>query len=198
MYEPNFRPAPLDAGAVAVAAPSAGGFWRRQFAESATPKQRRFDIAFGIVLPVLCFVFDPLVFHGWFMEGEGFYGRWRSYAYTVAALEMVALAAWLLRARGGGRPQAALGGVLFAGGVFSFVVGVAILPLSLLGLVVYLVGVFGFIPFPTAIIYLRSGWYAAALGRSHDDMTWREAAEFALGFGFALAAPALAPFLLLF
>ena len=192
MYEPNFRPAPLGVGA--VAAPPVRGFWRRQFAESVTPRQRHFDIAFGIALPVLCFVLDPVVFKGWFLEGKGFYGRWQSYAYTVGALEMVALAAWLLRAGGAGRPPAALGGVLFAGGIFSLVVGVAILPLSLLGLIFFLAGVFGFIPFPTAVIYLRNGWRAAALGRADGDMSWREAAEFVLGFAFALGAPALTPY----
>jgi hypothetical protein len=198
MYEPNFRPAPLDAGAVAVAAPPARGFWRRQFAESVTPRQRQFDIAFGLVLPVVCFVFDPVVFQGWLMDGDGFYGHWRSYAYTVSALEVVALAAWLLRAGGAGRPPAALGGVLVAGGLFSFVIGMAILPLSLVGLIFYFAGVFGLIPFPTAIIYLRNGWRAAALNRPNDDLTWREAAEFAVGFVFALSAPALTRLWMLF
>lgn len=196
MYEPDFRPAPL--GVDALAAPPARGFWRSQFAEGATRAQRRFDIAFGIILPVLCFVFDPIVFRGWFMGGGGVYGHFRSYAYTVGALEMVALAAWLLRAGGAGRPQAALGGVLFAGGIFSLAVGVLIMPLSLLGLIFFLAGVFGFTPFPTAVVYLRNGWRAAALGRPHDDMTWREAAEFALGFVFALGAPALTPYRVLF
>ncbi|MET0626541.1 MAG: hypothetical protein ABW250_26640 [Pyrinomonadaceae bacterium] len=192
MYELNFRPA------VAVAAPRRYEFWRRQFAETATPAQRRFDVAFGIILPVLCFVFDPIVFREWDTAGGGIYGRWRSYAYTVSALEMVALAAWLLKARGAGRPPAALGGVLFAGGLFSLLVGVAILPFSLFGLIVFFVGVFGFMPFPTAIVYLRNGWRAAALVRPNDDMSWREAAEFALGLVFALAAPALTRLWILF
>jgi hypothetical protein len=196
MYEPDFRPAPP--GVDALAAPPAWGFWRRQFAESVTPRQRHFDITFGIVLPILCLVLDPIVFREWDIEVGGFYRRWRSYAYTVSTLEMVALAAWLLRAGGAGRPPAALGGVLVAGGIFSFVVGVAILPFSLLGLVFFFVGVFGFIPFPTAVIYLRNGWRAAALNRSNDDMTWREAAEFAFGFVFALGAPALARLWILF
>jgi hypothetical protein len=196
MYEPNFRPAPPDAGA--AAAPPRRCFWRSQFAEGATRAQRRFDITFGIILPVLCFVFDPVVFRGWYMGSGGVYGHFRSYAYTVGALEMVALAAWLLRAGGAGRPPAALGGVLFAGGAFSLVVGLAILPFSLLGLVFFFAGVFGFIPFPTAVIYLRNGWRAASLGRPDGDVGWREAAEFALGFIFALGAPALTPYWTLF
>ncbi|MCA1617756.1 MAG: hypothetical protein LC795_00265 [Acidobacteria bacterium] len=198
MYEPNFRHAPLEAGAVAVATPTVRGFWRRQFADAATPAQRKFDATFGIILPVLCFFFDPVVFREWHMEDGGIYERWQSYTYTVCTLEMVALAAWLLRPRGtAGLPPAALGGVLFAGGLFSLVVGVAILPLSLLGLI-FLAGVFGFTPFPTAVVYLRSGWRAAALGRSNDDATWRNTVEFALGFVFALGAPALTRLWILF
>ncbi len=191
MYEPDFRPAS------APARRQLRPFWRRQFAEQATRSQRRFDVAFGLFMPVLCFVFDPIVFRDWHIEDGGVYERAQSYAYTVGTLEMVALAAWLLRGRGAGRPPAALGGVLFAGGLFSLAVGVAILPFSLLGLIL-LVGVFGFTPFATAVVYLRNGWRAAALGRPNDRMGWRDAAEFALGFVFALGAPALAPYRILF
>lgn len=191
MYELDFRPASVPARR------RLRPFWRRQFAESVTPAQRRFDITFGIILPVLCFVFDPIVFREWRTDGGGIYGRFQPYAYTVGTLEMVALAAWLLRAGGAGRPPAALGGVLFAGGLFSLAVGMAILPFSLVGLFLF-VGVFGFTPFPTAVVYLRNGWRAAALGRPNDDPTWREAAEFALGFVFALGAPALTPHWILF
>jgi hypothetical protein len=184
MYEPDFRPA----RAAAARAPQ--GFWRRQFGEQATPKQRRFDVAFGFVLPALCFVFDPLVFREWFSDEPGFLlGRWQFYAYTVSALEMVALAAWLSGAGGRGRPPAALGGVLLAGGVFSLVVGVLILPFSLVGILFFFVGVLGFTPLLTAVVYLRNGWRAANPGRSGDDMSWRDAAAFAFGFVFALGAP---------
>ena len=143
-------------------------------------------------MPVLCFVFDPVVFHGWLSGEPGLLGPWQSYAYTISALEMVALAAWLSGAGGGGRPPAALGGMMLAGGLFSLTVGLLILPLSLFGLLL-IVGVFGFTPFCTAVVYLRNGWRAAAPGRSGDDMSWRDAAAFALGFGFALGAPLFAP-----
>jgi hypothetical protein len=184
MYEPNFRPTG------GVAPPRWQGFWRRQFAEPATPAQRRFDVAFGLVLPVLCFVFDPIVFHEWLSDEPGLLGRWQFYVYTISALEMVALAAWLCKAGGTGRPPAALGGMLLAGGVFSLALGVVLLPLSLLGLLVF-VGVFGFVPFLTAVVYLRNGWRAADPDRSGDDMSWRDAAALAFGFVLALGAPAL-------
>ena len=40
------------------------GFWRRQFAPSLTRPQVVFDITFGVIGPILCFGFDPLVFRG--------------------------------------------------------------------------------------------------------------------------------------
>ncbi|HEX6183734.1 MAG TPA: hypothetical protein VFZ44_07480 [Pyrinomonadaceae bacterium] len=185
MYEPDFRPA----HAVSPRRPQ--GFWRRQFGAQVTPKQRRFDITFGFVMPVLCFVFDPIVFREWLSDAPGLLGRWRFYAYTISALEMVALAAWLFKASGGGRPPAALGGMLLAGGLFSLLVGVVLLPFSLLGLILF-VGVFGFTPFFTAVVYLRNGWRAANPGRSGDGLRAGAAAALAFGFVLALGAPALA------
>lgn len=184
MYEPDFRPA-------GVGVPQPGrGFWRRQFGAQVTPKQWRFDVAFGFVMPVLCLVFDPIVFREWMSDRPGIFGRLQSYAYTISALEMVALAAWLLRAGGGGRAQAALGGVLFAGGLFSLAVGVVLLPFSLLGLIYFFVGAFGFTPLLTSVVYLRNGWRAADPDRAGDEMSWRDAWAFALGFVAALGVPA--------
>jgi hypothetical protein len=37
-------------------------FWKRQFAENSTEPQAVFDIAFGLIAPILCFYFDPVVF----------------------------------------------------------------------------------------------------------------------------------------
>ena len=42
-----------------------------------------------------------------------------------------------------------------AGALFSFLIGVVILPFSLLGLL-WVIGIFGFTPFLTALVYLRN------------------------------------------
>ena len=186
MYEPNFRPAHE------ATRRQVRPFWRRQFAADVTPAQRRFDIAFGFVMPVLCLAFDPIVFRAWLSPEVELLVHWQFYAYTISALEMVALAAWLFRADGAGRPPAALGGMLLAGGLFSLVLGVLLLPFSLLGLIFFFVGALGFTPLFTAVVYLRNGWRAANPSRSGDDMSWRDAAEFAFGFFAALGAPLLA------
>ena len=166
------------------------GFWRRQFDDAPTTAQRRFDVTFGIVMPVLCFYFDPVVFRGGFLNDNGLYPGVRFYAYTISALEMVALCAWLLGAGRARRGPALLAGVLLAGAMFSFVVGVLILPYSVFGLII-LIGVLGFVPFLTGLVYVRNAWRAAgAAGRAGAGLEGLAAAAFACGFFFALLAPA--------
>jgi hypothetical protein len=180
------------AGVRCVRPRGAQGFWRRQFDDAPTPAQRRFDVTFGIVMPVLCFVFDPIVFKGDYGDG-GLYRQYQFYAYTISALEMVALCAWLFAAGRAGRRPAALAGMLLAGGLFSFLVGLAILPFSLIGLLVLLIGALGFFPFLTAFVYLRNGWRAAgAVGRAGQGSPGLAAAALACGFLFALGVPAVA------
>lgn len=167
----------------------AQGFWRRQFDDAPTRAQGWFDVIFGVVMPVFCFYFDPVVFRGGFVNDDGLYAAARFYAYTISALEMVALCAWLSAAGRGGRGPAALAGVLFAGAMFAFVVGVAILPWSAVGLIV-LIGALGFVPFLTALVYMRNAWRAAnAAGRAGPGLQGWAAAAFGCGFLFALAVP---------
>ena len=171
----------------------AGGFWRRQFDGAPTRAQRRFDVTFGIVMPLLCFYFDPIVFRSrYYNSHHGVYSGFRVYAYTISALEMVALCAWLLAAGRAGRRPAALAGMLLAGALFSFSVGFSILPYSFLGLLV-IIGVLGFVPFLTAFVYLRNGWRAAgAVGRAGKGSPGLAAVALACGFFFALGAPGVA------
>jgi hypothetical protein len=168
----------------------AQGFWRRQFDGAPTRAQCWFDVMFGVVMPMLCFYFDPVVFRGGYIDDDGLYGGARFYAYTLSALEMVALCAWLSAGRGG-RGPAVLAGVLLAGAMFSFAVGLAILPYSVFGLII-LIGALGFVPFLTALVYMRNAWRAAdAAGRAGPGLQGLAAAAFGCGFLFALAAPAV-------
>ena len=166
------------------------GFWQRQFDDAPTPAQRKFDVTFGIVMPVICLVCDPIVFKGGFGDG-GLYQQFQLYAYTISALEMVALCAWLFAAGRLRRRPAALAGMLLAGALFSFAVGFSILPYSFVGLPILLIGALGFVPFLTAFVYLRNGWRAVgALGRGGVGLPARAALALVCGFVFALGAPA--------
>jgi len=133
------------------------GFWARQFAIVPTRVQDNFDIGFGVVLPALCFVFDPIVFKNGFLGAGGpLLGKYQLFAYIFSALEILTLVLWLsfrdhLRSFSG-----PISGALIVGGIFSWVVGILILPYSLFGLI-FLIGVAGFTPFLTGLVYLRNG-----------------------------------------
>lgn len=58
-----------------AAYPERPRFFKRQFASQRTEAQDAFDITFGIVLPILVLVADPIVFKGGFL-GEPVPGRY--------------------------------------------------------------------------------------------------------------------------
>lgn len=132
------------------------GFWKRQFAAQSTPAQDRFDRWFGVALPVACFVLDPLVFKATLFGEEGIYQDYRLFAYMVSAIEIGMFLCWHTF-RGDLRTLAApFAGVFLAGGIFSTVIGIAILPFSLIGLL-WVIGIAGFTPFFTGFVYWRNG-----------------------------------------
>jgi hypothetical protein len=166
-------------------------FWRRQFDAATTRAQFRFDIAFGLAIPVLCFVFDPIVFRGWVI-GEGIYARFQFFAYASSAVELLTLACWLFVVRKFPAWSRPAGGVMLAGALFSLTMGFAILPFSLFGLMFVGLGALGFIPFVTALVYLRNGLRALRLNRSAAPVPGAAFASFAFGVVVALGIPATA------
>lgn len=130
------------------------GFWRRQFQAQATEKQRIFDWLFGVIFPVACFVFDPIVFKGGF-NGSAELGHIKPFAYVLSFVSVMWMAAWLVW---GARLKWLNGftaGVFVVGGLISFGIGIVLLPISLLGLII-IVGILGFTPLVTAIVFLRN------------------------------------------
>lgn len=129
-------------------------FLRWQFRGEATLAQVIFDITIGIVLPILCLVFDPLVFRNG-IHGAPLAGRFLFFAYGFIAIQIIALAVWLSLGSRAGEWCGVLSGIMLAGALFSVGIGIFLLPFSLFGLVI-LVGALGFTPFLTAFIYLRN------------------------------------------
>jgi len=130
------------------------GFWRRQFMPATTRAQRIFDVLFGVVAPVLCFAFDPIVFKDNFGFAGGLFPEYQSYAYMVSGVEILLLLIWLFCGRQLSPRTRLLGGMLVAGALFSGLIGVIILPFTLIGLFVFGIGIFGFVPFLTGLVYL--------------------------------------------
>jgi signal transduction histidine kinase len=140
------------------------GFLRRQFMAPTTRIQILFDMTFGVVAPVLCFVFDPIVFKAEF--DNPLLPQYQAFVYMVSAIEILLLIVWLAC---GPRLQLrtpVMGGVLMAGALFSWIIGVLILPFTLLGLMLG-IGVFGFIPFLTGLVYFRNGRSAFEFAVDH-------------------------------
>jgi hypothetical protein len=167
--------------------PEKRSFWRRQFDVNRTEPQQVFDVVFGVIAPILCFYFDPIVFKGALVEQSSLQS-YQLFAYGVTAVEVSVLAVWLLFGTRLGGWSRLVGGVLISGAVFSAAIGVAILPLSIIGLII-VIGIFGFIPFITAFVYLRVGWRALMSEERTGPASWSDA--LLIGAILSLGIPAL-------
>ena len=130
------------------------GFWKRQFAPQQTRKQLIFDMIFRVHGPVICFIADPIVFKS-MLFGPALFSDYQFFVYLVTLVQVPVMAMWLLYGTRFKSAGLIVGGALMAGAFFSFLIGVAILPFSLLGLL-WIIGIFGFTPFLTAFVYLRN------------------------------------------
>lgn len=153
----------------------------------ANPK--RFDFIFGILAPMLCLIFDPIVFRNTFGRGDPcdydaiplLFPEIAIFAYMAIGLGITFLAIWLFNNPWAKRTSLIFAGVLFAGAGFSYRLGIVLLPDSLLGICYVGIGVFGFIPFLTGSVFAR-----------HGAQAWRQAVEESsawqkLGRGFIAA-----------
>jgi hypothetical protein len=148
-----------------------GGFWARQVSGAATGGQVVFDVLFGMVGPVVCLMLDP----GVLRPGGIYFGPWselRLFAYLVIAVGILGLGYFLVTRRA----SLFLAGMMYGAAVFSLVVGVVLLPMSMLGLLL-VIGILGFTPFVSAFVVWRNarrcreaamgqrnGWRVVALG----------------------------------
>ncbi len=130
------------------------GFWRRQFQPEATFSQKKFDWGFGVILPVICFVCDPTVFKGGF-AGAAILGDFKPFACILSFASVMAMAAWLIWGEKLKWMSAILSGFFAFGAMISLAVGIVLTPYSLLGLII-IIGVLGFTPLLTSIVFLRN------------------------------------------
>lgn len=129
---------------------------------------RRFDWLFGVVLPVLCIFFDPIVFKGDLIGEKAWLAFVKPFAYSLSFVSILAMMAWLIWGERFRAASAIFSGLFAMAGLCSFLVGVAILPLSLLGLFM-LIGLLGFTPFFTAFVMFRNAERSFNAARSFMD-----------------------------
>jgi hypothetical protein len=156
-------------------------FFGRQFAPETTAAQIRFDIACGFLLPLACLYFDPLVFRAGF--GEPLMGRFLVVSELAMGLALGSLAAWLLVER----PSSLLAGFLAGGAVFAGLLGLVMLPYTLIGSI-YLIGLLGFSPFVTAFVFGRNAARAYRRSRRTRSRGWVLGVA-ALGLAVSCAGP---------
>src|SRR6185295_4765290 len=131
------------------------GFWKRQFTGEPTKGQNRYDVIFGIVMPILCLLMDPIVFKGF----GGILSYWSGMAYAFIGAEILVLAFWLYLRGLLGNAALCFAGPLLAGGVFALGLHAFMLPLTLRGMLL-LIGFLGLTPFFTSFVYFRNAWRA--------------------------------------
>ena len=156
-------------------------FWKRQFAAEGSGQQLLFDVVAGILLPILCLVFDPLVFRPGI--GESLAGPYAIAGRLTIGLSLASLAAWLVMRR----PSYFLAGALAAGAVFSTLLGIALLPFSVFGLMV-IIGALGFAPFLTGFVFWRNSERVFAQARAQGGRAGRGLGALA-GVAMILALP---------
>lgn len=164
-------------------------FWQRQFQQQPTRNQIIFDVAFGIALPVLCFIFDPIVFRGNFFGGSPLFGQIRFPAYALAFIEISTLLIWLCARERLGAYALTISGFLYTGAHVSLLIGIALVPLSLFGIFFAGIGLLGFTPFITSLVFWRNARRAFNLYPVRAAGSKRKLGAFALGIIFVVGFP---------
>ena len=127
------------------------GFWRRQFGTEVTVGQRKFDWMLGVFLPLVCFLFDPIVFRA--IAGQPVLGKLRLGAYVLAFVSIMGMTAWLLWGERLKWLSGWLAGLFFVSSGISLIVGAILTPFSVIGILI-LIGFLGFTPLFSSIVYL--------------------------------------------
>lgn len=137
-------------------------FWKRQFRQFIGPitdHQMTFDVFFGLVLPILCLVFDPLLFRSFVsvFENTGAASEYQVFAYTAVGIGVFSLGCWLILVHNYVEQLSGLlAGIFFAGFLVAGGFAALLLPYTIIGLFCIL-GILGFIPFVTSYVFLRNG-----------------------------------------
>jgi hypothetical protein len=152
------------------------GVCEHQFEEVPIHKPKIFDWAFGVIVPLMCVAADPIVFRSAGL-GTPLFGTYRPFAYLLSIASILSMAAWLLWGPKLKWLAAPMSGLFYIGGAVSLLVGIVLVPFSILGIMFYLIGFLGFTPLLSAIVFLRnaSRAYKASLIALEDETAWRAA-----------------------
>ena len=103
------------------------------------------------------FHLDPFVFRGGWLFAPPLLPDLQVLVYLLSGLILILLL-WLVL-RDSLPAKRFIGGALCGGGTLCLIIGIGLLPFSVAGLAL-VIGIFGFTPFFTALVYLRNGFQA--------------------------------------
>jgi hypothetical protein len=157
-----------------------------------------FDFVWGIVMPVVCLVFDPFLFKAesnfwalgepslWsFSTTPEFFGRTIP-AYAFVGTQILCLGIWLVAGRLPADVSAVWSGILYCGFAFSAIVAVVLLVPAILGVTFFGVGLLGFTPFFTTRAFHRRVMLAGAIAA--QELAVRRVQWLAI-LGYCLSLP---------
>lgn len=140
-------------------------FWRRQFQKESTHSQETFDWFFGVIMPVICFAFDPIVFET-IGIGKSYLGNYKPFAYILSFISVMAMSSFLIWGKKLKWVNGFLAGFFAIGGFISLIIGIVLLPISLFGLII-LIGALGFTPLCSSLVFLRNSLRAFHFAQPH-------------------------------
>lgn len=163
--------------------------WHRWRFGPATSSEIAYDLLFAIVVPLICLWFDPCVFRRGGVNEHFVWQHLAAASYAAIGSQMTALMIWVVLQSRLKASAGFLGGVLLGGTLFAAVLGLSLLPLSIPALLV-VIGVLGFAPFLTALVFLRH--FVRACNRTLQT-TRRTVALTLIGIGllFSVGVPAI-------
>jgi hypothetical protein len=123
----------------------------------------------GIVVPIFCFVADPFVFRTWFDGSSvGLLASYRVFIYSGFCISAIVLFVWqYIPELLSDRLRSMCAGVMYAAGLFAFIVGVRMIPYTLFGLFL-VVGALGLLPFLAAGAFTQNARNADLGGKYAD------------------------------
>src|SRR5689334_17758609 len=116
----------------------------KPFSAERTRPQLIYDIVFGIIAPIFCFWFDPIVFQDWLFSsggGQGILARYKLLIYLFSAIAICTLGLWLRFETQIKKQSGLIAGVFFTGALFTSVLSLVLAPFSVAGTFVYGIGI---------------------------------------------------------
>lgn len=122
---------------------------------SSLERQSSFHFVFGVLTPILCLIFDPVVFKGSasYLGSGGLLAPVKIFYYVAIGLVVIILGAWLFFRRQLIPYSAYIVGIFTVAMIVAGLLGIVLVPISIMGFGMTGLSVLGFTPILTAIVY---------------------------------------------